>query len=71
MLEQQDVERIARRALSELGVAATRLTVVPSGTQPDVWRIDFGGDRPLQVRCGRGTTPEWVRSQIVEQVLAR
>ena len=70
-VEQQDVERIARKALKELGVTATTITVVQSGSKPGVWRIDFGGDRALQIMCGSGTTPQWVRQQIFEQFLSR
>ena len=70
-LSQQDVERIARKALQELGVSATTVTVVPAGTQPGTWRIDYGGDRPLNIKCGRGSTAQWVRTQIFDQFLSR
>jgi hypothetical protein len=70
-LSQQDVERIARKALKELGVSTATVTVVPAGTEPGVWRIDFGGDKPLQIKCGRGSTAQWVRTQIFDQYLAR
>ena len=70
-LSQQDVERIARKALQELGVSATTVTVVPGGTQPGTWRIEFGGDRPLNIKCGRGSTAQWVRTQIFDQFLSR
>lgn len=66
-MDQQDVERIARKALQELGVAAATVVVNPSGGQPGVWQIEFGGDRALSIRCGRGTTPQWVREQIFAQ----
>ena len=65
-VEQQDVERIARKALKELGVTASTITVMPAGAQPGAWKIDFG-DRSLKIMCGRGTTPQWVRQQIFEQ----
>ena len=68
-MEQQDVERIARKALKELGVTAATLTVVQMPSQPGVWQIDYG-DRSLKIMCGRGTTPQWVRQQIFEQVLS-
>ncbi len=70
-LSQQDVERIARKALKELGVAATTVTVVPVGAQPGTWRIEFGGDRPLNIKCGHGSTAQWVRTQIFDQFLSR
>ena len=67
-MEQEDVERIARKALKELGVPVSTLTVARAGT-PDAWRIEFGG-RAIKIRCGRGTTPQWVREQIFDQVNA-
>jgi hypothetical protein len=70
-LSQQDVERIARKALKELGVSATTVKAVPAGAQPDVWRIEYGGDRPINVKCGRGSTAQWVRTQIFDQYLSR
>ena len=69
MLEQQDVERIARAALKELGVTLSTLTVQPD--KPGVWRIDFGGDHALRITCGEGSTPQWVRNQIFDQFLSR
>ena len=68
-MDQQQVERIARRALKELGVTVSALTVVP-GPQPGVWRIQFG-DRALSIRCSEGSTPQWVRTQIFDQILSR
>ena len=70
-MSQQDVERIARKALKELGVSTTTVTVVPTGSQSDVWRIEYGGDRPLNIKCGRGSTAQWVRTQIFDQYLSR
>ena len=65
------MERIARKALKELGVTFSTLTVVQAGTQPGEWHIDFGGDRKLKIKCGAGSTPQWVRNQIFEQFLSR
>ena len=69
-LEQQDVERIARAALRELGVSGDP-TVSP-GVQPGDWRIDIkgGSEGPptLKIRAGAGSTAQWVRQQIVEQL---
>lgn len=70
-LSQQDVERIARKALNELGVSVTTVKAVPAGTQPDMYRIEYGGDRPINVKCGRGSTAQWVRTQIFDQYLSR
>jgi hypothetical protein len=69
-VDQQDVERIARKALKELGVTPAGL-VVSSDPQGGVWRIEFGGGRPIKVKCGEGTTAQWVREQIFEQFLSR
>jgi hypothetical protein len=68
-LDQHEVERIARQALKELGAGPAALTVEPAG-QPGAWRIRFG-DRSLNVRCGEGSTAQWVRSQIFDQFLSR
>ena len=70
-VEQADLERIARRALKELGVTVSTLTVAPAGSKPGVWQIDFGGEQPLQITCGQGSTPQWVRQQIFDQFLSR
>jgi hypothetical protein len=72
-LEQHDVERIARAAMKELGVFGVVLTVAADG-QPGHWRIDIkGGHGPgrLKIRCGAGSSPQWVRDQIFEQYHAQ
>lgn len=66
-LEQQDLERIARKALKELGVTPPSLTIVQASGQPGVWRIEFGGSRALKITCGEGSSPQWVREQIFDQ----
>lgn len=66
-VDQQDVERIARKALQELGVNASALVVAPLGGQPGVWQIEFDGGRALRIKCGQGSTPQWVREQIFAQ----
>lgn len=71
-MEQQDVERIARAALKELGVIGAVLTIAADG-QPGHWRIDIqGGHGPgrLKIKCGQGSSAQWVRDQIFEQYLA-
>jgi hypothetical protein len=35
-----------------------------------VWRIEVG-DRSLNIRCGQGSTAQWVRTQIFDQFLSR
>ena len=70
-MDREDVERIARKALKELGVTdSERATVVPDETPGD-WRIEYGtvsGAQRLRIKCGAGTTPQWVREQIFDQV---
>jgi hypothetical protein len=72
-VDQQDVERIARASLKELGVFGVNLTVAADGA-PGHWRIDIqGGHGParLKIRCGAGSSAQWVRDQIFEQYLAQ
>lgn len=69
-VDQQDVERIARQALKELG-ASTAAVSVTVGDAPGTYRIDLGGTKRLLVRCGPGSTAQWVRNQIFDQYLAR
>ncbi|MEP6914473.1 MAG: hypothetical protein ABJC89_02455 [Acidobacteriota bacterium] len=72
-MEQHDVERIAHASLRELGVFGVALTVAADGA-PGHWRIDIkGGHGPshLKIRCGPGSSAQWVRDQIFEQYLAQ
>jgi hypothetical protein len=68
----QEVERIAKAALRELGAGDPPITIQPD-TQADRWRINVGGKDPLTltVRAGQGTRPQFVRDQIFEQFAAR
>ncbi len=71
-MDQHDVERIARATLRELGVVGAVLTIAPE-TQPGQWRIDIKGahgPERLRIKCGEGTTAQWVRQQIFEQYTA-
>ena len=67
--EQQDVERIARAVLRELGTGGVDVKVVPEG-RADSWRVSVEGASPatLVVRAGRGTTVQFIRQQIFEQL---
>ena len=64
------MERIARAALKDYGVPAADLCVEADG-RPGHWRIEIRGNPngpgTLKVRCGEGSTAQWVRSQIVDQ----
>ena len=71
LLEQQDVERIARAALKELGVTPASLTVVPVAGGAGVYEIEFGGSVTLKIKCGRGSSAQWIRDQIFEQYQAQ
>jgi hypothetical protein len=71
-MQPEDVERIARIALRELGAGDPPVTVTAM-SQPDRWRVAVGGDQPalLIVRAGSGTTPQFIREQIVTQFVNR
>jgi hypothetical protein len=68
----EDLERIARAALRELGVGNGDVTVQPD-TVADRWRVTVGGRQQttFTIRCGRGTTPQFVRSQILDRFQGR
>lgn len=68
----EDLERIARTALRELGVGNAEVTVSPESV-PDRWRVTVNGkqETSFTIRCGRGTTPQFVRSQIFDQFPGR
>ena len=70
-MELQDVERIARGALKELGVTPVSLTVIPVPGTPGVYEVEFGGSATLKIKCGRGSSAQWIREQIFEQYQAQ
>jgi hypothetical protein len=68
-----DVERIAQATLRELGVVGAVVTV-SADARPGEWRVDIQGGRGperLRIRCGDGSTAQWVRQQIFEQYTAQ
>jgi len=67
-MDSQDLERIAKHALRELGEGDVPLTVTQA-SQPDRWRVQVGGSvqTTFVIRAGVGTTPQFVRDQIFEQ----
>lgn len=71
-MQPEDVERIAKIALRELGAGDPPVTVT-AANQPDRWRVTVGGDQPalLIIRAGSGTTPQFIREQIVTQFVNR
>jgi hypothetical protein len=71
-MQPQDLERIAKLALRELGAGDPPLTITADG-QPDRWRLSIGGSDPtiLTIRAGRGTTPNHIREQIFNQFSGR
>ena len=70
-MEVHDLERIARATLKELGVPRAELKILPLEGHPGQWRIDIAGTptgpRTLKIKCGQGSTPQWVREQIFTQ----
>ena len=68
----QELERIAKAALRELGAGDPPITIEPD-SQADRWRIEVGGRDPLTllVRAGHGTTAQFVREQIFNQFAGR
>lgn len=71
-MQPQDLERIAKLALRELGAGNPPLTITADG-QPDRWRVTIGGSDPatLTIRAGSGTTSNYIREQIFDQFSAR
>ena len=72
LMQPPDLERIARKALRELGVGDPPLTITADNL-PDRWHLDIGGSAPtrLTVRAGDGTTANHIREQIFAQFNAR
>jgi hypothetical protein len=72
-MQTQDLERIAKAALRELGAGDPPLIITADTTQTDRWRVDVGGSDPLtlNIRAGSGTTAHAVREQIFSQFAAR
>lgn len=74
IVDQHDVERIARTALKELGVMAPDRISVAQDSASGQWRIDYegaAGPGHMRIKCGPGTTAQWVREQIFQQYLAQ
>jgi hypothetical protein len=71
-MQMQELERIAKVALRELGAGDPPMRIAPD-TQPDRWRIEVGGSDPftLTIRAGSGTKAQFVREQIFDQFAAR
>jgi hypothetical protein len=67
-VEAEELERIARTVLRELGIGDAVITL-QRAPEPDRWRLTVAGHRPasLIIRCGRGTSAQFVRTQIFEQ----
>jgi hypothetical protein len=64
---QQDLERIARGVMNELGLGKADLTFEPMA-QAGRWRLVVSGRPAVTIRCGPGTTTQFVRSQIFDQL---
>ena len=67
-MTEQDLERIVRAALRELGAGGVTLTLstLNGGGR---WEIVVGSMPPqvLRIRAGQGTSAQFVRDQIFEQ----
>ena len=66
-MTQHDLERIARGVLKELGLGNAPLTF-EAMPEPGRWRLVVKGRHPLTIRCGPGTTTQFVRNQIFEEL---
>jgi len=71
-MDSQELERIAKHALRELGAGDVPLTVTPAA-QPDRWRLEIGGSiqATITIRAGAGTRAQFVRDQIFEKFSGR
>ena len=67
-MDSQDLERIAKHALRELGAGDVQLTITPE-SRADRWRVEIGGSvqTTFSIRAGAGTSPQFIRDQIFEQ----
>ena len=68
----RDLERIAKRALLDLGAGDVPVTAT-AGVDSDHWRLEVGGGRPatLSIRAGAGTSAHFIREQIFDQFPGR
>jgi hypothetical protein len=71
-MQPEDLERIAKKALRELGVGDPPLTI-SADARPGRWLVSVGGSAPatLLIRAGDGTTPNHIREQIFNQFTGR
>jgi hypothetical protein len=69
----EDVERIAKAVLRELGAGDPPLTISKLDNDRDSWQIQVKGQEPhtLTIRAGAGTTANFVREQIFSQFANR
>jgi hypothetical protein len=69
VVQRNDLERIARAALRELGVPNADLTLTEDRERPGLWCIDLRGveQRQLKIRCSEGTSAQFVREQVFQQ----
>jgi hypothetical protein len=71
-MDTQDLERIAKRVLRELGAGDVPVTVTQDD-RSDRWRVEIGGSAQttLSIRAGAGTSAQFIRDQIFEQFSRR
>jgi hypothetical protein len=72
LMDSQDLERIAKHALRELGAGDVPLTITPE-SETDRWRVHIGGSEQMtmSIRAGAGTSPQFIREQIFDQFSGR
>ena len=71
-MDSQDLERIAKHALRELGAGDVPV-IVTAEARTDRWRVEIGGSvqTTMWIRAGAGTSAQFVRDQIFEQFSGR
>ena len=71
-MDSQDLERIAKHALRELGAGDVPVVITPEA-RTDRWRVEIGGSvqTTMSIRAGAGTSAQFIRDQIFEQFSGR
>ena len=71
-MDPQELERIAKHALRELGTGDVPVTVT-AASQPGRWHLAIGGSvqTTLTIRASAGSSAQFVRDQIFEQFSSR
>lgn len=72
LMQAEDLERITRHVLRELGAGDAPVTITPDA-HTGRWRVEVGGSAQatLSIRAGAGTSAQFIRDQIFEQFSGR